>query len=146
MRRLDSRVGLKVFRLDRAQAGAARPPEAHPLTFFFDHKSQPIVRKVAFILLGAASGSTLAFVATKPLPFSIGSRPGSRSLIRGASWYSESGSLSLTARYNNRPGFRNFKVGFRCAKDPDRTALSDDASMGIKPAELAARPDAPQPK
>jgi carboxyl-terminal processing protease len=42
------------------------------LTFFLDHKSQPIARKVAFILLGAASGSALAFVATRPLPISIG--------------------------------------------------------------------------
>ncbi|MDQ2999737.1 MAG: formylglycine-generating enzyme family protein [Fibrobacterota bacterium] len=51
---------------------------------------------------------------------------GTARVIRGASWYSESGSLSLTARYNNRPGFRNFKVGFRCAKDPDRTAFEND--------------------
>lgn len=50
---------------------------------------------------------------------------GTARVIRGASWYSESGSLSLTARYNNRPGFRNFKVGFRCAKDPDRTAFEN---------------------
>ncbi|MDB5104194.1 MAG: hypothetical protein JWP91_1883 [Fibrobacteres bacterium] len=56
-----------------------------------------------------------------------GPAAGTAKVIRGASWYSESGSLSLTARYNNRPGFRNFKVGFRCAKDPDRTTFNEPA-------------------
>jgi formylglycine-generating enzyme required for sulfatase activity len=68
---------------------------------------------------------------------------GTARVIRGASWYSESGSLSLTARYNNRPGFRNFKVGFRCAKDPDRTAFENgDPSQALagKSPELA-KPD-----
>ncbi|MEO6095349.1 MAG: SUMF1/EgtB/PvdO family nonheme iron enzyme [Fibrobacteria bacterium] len=59
---------------------------------------------------------------------------GTARVIRGASWYSESGSLSLTARYNNRPGFRNFKVGFRCAKDPERTSFNEPV-----PSPLAAK-------
>ncbi|MDB5051786.1 MAG: hypothetical protein JWO30_4857 [Fibrobacteres bacterium] len=71
-----------------------------------------------------------------------GPAAGTAKVIRGASWYSESGSLSLTARYNNRPGFRNFKVGFRCAKDPEHTAFTEPAStLAGKSTELAARPD-----
>lgn len=46
-----------------------------------------------------------------------GAAAGTAKVIRGASWYSEGGNLGLGARYNNRPAFRNFKVGFRCAKD-----------------------------
>ncbi len=70
---------------------------------------------------------------------------GTAKVIRGASWYSESGSLSLTARYNNRPGFRNFKVGFRCAQDPDRTAGAawDDPTSALagKSTDLSLKPD-----
>ncbi|HLP40687.1 MAG TPA: SUMF1/EgtB/PvdO family nonheme iron enzyme [Fibrobacteria bacterium] len=49
-------------------------------------------------------------------------------VIRGASWYSESGNLDLASRYSNRPGFRNFKVGFRCAKDPDSPSTAVPAA------------------
>jgi formylglycine-generating enzyme required for sulfatase activity len=67
---------------------------------------------------------------------------GTAKVIRGASWYSEAGSLSLTARYNNRPGFRNFKVGFRCAKDPERTAsVETPSAFAGRSNELMARPD-----
>jgi formylglycine-generating enzyme required for sulfatase activity len=51
-----------------------------------------------------------------------GPENGAAKVIRGASWYSESASLGLGARYSNRPAFRNFKVGFRCAKDPEPAA------------------------
>jgi formylglycine-generating enzyme required for sulfatase activity len=73
---------------------------------------------------------------------------GTAKVIRGASWYSEFGSLSLTTRYNNRPGFRNFKVGFRCAKDPDRTSFNEPvpAPLASKSAEAAPRPDLSLPK
>jgi formylglycine-generating enzyme required for sulfatase activity len=71
-----------------------------------------------------------------------GPADGTARVIRGASWYSEAGSLSLTARYNNRPGFRNFKVGFRCAKDPERTASTETPStLAGSSNELMARPD-----
>jgi hypothetical protein len=74
-----------------------------------------------------------------------GPAAGTAKVIRGASWYSESGSLSLSARYNNRPGFRNFKVGFRCARDPERTASNwteaVPAALAGKTADLSARPD-----
>src|SRR5690606_35115324 len=49
-----------------------------------------------------------------------GPRDGVAKVIRGASWYSEPASLNLMARYYNRPGFRNFKIGFRCAKNRER--------------------------
>lgn len=48
-----------------------------------------------------------------------GPETGVAKVIRGASWYSESDNLGLGSRYNNRPAFRNFKVGFRCVKDTD---------------------------
>ncbi len=68
---------------------------------------------------------------------------GTAKVIRGASWYSESSSLSLSARYNNRPGFRNFKVGFRCAKDPERTAFMETPSvLAAKSSEPAGASDA----
>jgi hypothetical protein len=75
-----------------------------------------------------------------------GPAAGTARVIRGASWYSESGSLSLSSRYNNRPGFRNFKVGFRCARDPERSASgaiwADPAgSLAGKTADAAPRPD-----
>ena len=71
-----------------------------------------------------------------------GPATGTAKVIRGASWYSESSSLSLSARYNNRPGFRNFKVGFRCAKDPERSAsLETPADWPGKSTQLASRPD-----
>ncbi|MEO7426558.1 MAG: SUMF1/EgtB/PvdO family nonheme iron enzyme [Fibrobacteria bacterium] len=69
-----------------------------------------------------------------------GPATGTAKVIRGASWYSESSSLSLSARYNNRPGFSNFKVGFRCAKDPERTAFTDaPAALAAKSAEPSNR-------
>jgi len=46
-----------------------------------------------------------------------GAPTGTSRVIRGASWYSEAKSLNLSARFFNRPGFRNYKVGFRCAQD-----------------------------
>lgn len=55
-----------------------------------------------------------------------GAESGTAKVIRGASWYSEGGNLGLGSRYNNRPGFRNFKVGFRCARDGE--PLEDRAS------------------
>jgi hypothetical protein len=77
-----------------------------------------------------------------------GPAAGTAKVIRGASWYSESGSLSLTARYNNRPGFRNFKVGFRCAKDPERTSFNAPAAapLAAKSPEPAAKPELSLPK
>ncbi len=45
-----------------------------------------------------------------------GPSTGEAKVIRGGSWYSEGQSLDLSARFSNRPGFRNYKVGFRCAK------------------------------
>jgi formylglycine-generating enzyme len=65
-----------------------------------------------------------------------GPATGTAKVIRGASWYSESSSLSLSARYNNRPGFSNFKVGFRCARDPERTAFTEaSATLASKSGE-----------
>lgn len=66
-----------------------------------------------------------------------GPSTGTAKVIRGASWYSEAGSLSASARFNNRPGFRNFKVGFRCARDVGSTAGADSPDPA---AALAARP------
>lgn len=54
-----------------------------------------------------------------------GPATGTTKVIRGASWYSEAANLELSARYNNRPGFRNFKVGFRCAKDVQSPELGE---------------------
>lgn len=48
-----------------------------------------------------------------------GPATGSAKVIRGASWYSEAENLNLSSRYSNRPSFRNFKVGFRCAKEAE---------------------------
>jgi hypothetical protein len=45
--------------------------------------------------------------------------------------------LSASARFNNRPGFRNFKVGFRCASDVGSTAGIDSPDPA---AALASRP------
>ena len=56
-----------------------------------------------------------------------GPATGTAKVIRGASWYSEAPNLELSARYNNRPGFRNFKVGFRCAKDVHGPVLGESA-------------------
>jgi hypothetical protein len=67
---------------------------------------------------------------------------GTAKVIRGASWYSEATSLNLETRFNNRPGFRNFKVGFRCARDVEGTA----AEWTEPPATLASRPGTPAPK
>lgn len=79
-----------------------------------------------------------------------GPAAGTARVIRGASWYSETGSLSLSARYNNRPGFRNFKVGFRCARDPERSAgaaWADPAgSLAGKTALPEARTEVSPPK
>jgi formylglycine-generating enzyme required for sulfatase activity len=47
----------------------------------------------------------------------VNENAGETKVIRGASWYSEAANLDLSARFFNRPGFRNFKVGFRCAQD-----------------------------
>lgn len=71
-----------------------------------------------------------------------GPASGTAKVIRGASWYSEATSLNLESRFNNRPGFRNFKVGFRCARDVEGTA----AEWTEPPATLAARPGIPAPK
>jgi hypothetical protein len=67
-----------------------------------------------------------------------GPSTGAAKVIRGASWYSEGGNLGLGARYNNRPGFRNFKVGFRCARDAAPAAA---ASWEARP-ETAEGPQA----
>jgi formylglycine-generating enzyme required for sulfatase activity len=72
-----------------------------------------------------------------------GPATGTAKVIRGASWYSEAASLSLSARFNNRPGFRNFKVGFRCARDVERTA---GAGWPDPSAALASRPVPAAPK
>jgi formylglycine-generating enzyme required for sulfatase activity len=74
-----------------------------------------------------------------------GPESGVAKVIRGASWYSEGGSLDLGSRFNNRPGFRNFKVGFRCARDIEAgTASGDDAvpqrSGGADPAPAGESP------
>jgi hypothetical protein len=74
---------------------------------------------------------------------------GTAKVIRGASWYSEAPSLGLSARFNNRPGFRNYKVGFRCARDVERTASSswpDPATvLARKAADAPSRPEASVP-
>lgn len=72
-----------------------------------------------------------------------GPAAGTAKVIRGASWYSEAASLSLSARYNNRPGFRNFKVGFRCARDSE-TALG--AAFPTEGAVLAGNAPLPRPE
>ncbi len=58
-----------------------------------------------------------------------GQAAGEAKVIRGASWYSEARSLGLSTRFSNRPGFRNFKVGFRCAQD----ASPPEAVAGTRP-------------
>jgi formylglycine-generating enzyme required for sulfatase activity len=72
-----------------------------------------------------------------------GPAAGTAKVIRGASWYSEAASLNLSARFNNRPGFRNFKVGFRCARDVEHTAaagLPDPAgALASRPVPAAAK-------
>ncbi len=58
-----------------------------------------------------------------------GPETGTTKVVRGASWYSEPQSLNPTKRFSNRPGFRNYKVGFRCAADvgsDDRISSTDD--------------------
>jgi formylglycine-generating enzyme required for sulfatase activity len=76
-----------------------------------------------------------------------GPSAGTAKVIRGASWYSEAPSLGLSARFNNRPGFRNYKVGFRCARDVERAASAawpDPATLLARKApDAAARPEAP---
>jgi sulfatase modifying factor 1 len=47
---------------------------------------------------------------------------GDAKVIRGASWYSDNQSLDLSTRFSNRPNFRNFKLGIRCAKDAPASA------------------------
>ncbi len=51
-----------------------------------------------------------------------GPESGTAKVVRGASWYSEPESLGPSVRFNNRPGFRNYKIGFRCAWDADSDA------------------------
>jgi formylglycine-generating enzyme required for sulfatase activity len=60
-----------------------------------------------------------------------GPASGVAKVIRGASWYSEGANLNLSARYNNRPGFRNFKVGFRCARDLENVSESSRPSSSL---------------
>ena len=64
-----------------------------------------------------------------------GPSAGTAKVIRGASWYSEASNLSLSSRYSNRPGFRNFKVGFRCAKDVESAVFG---AAGADPAPALA--------
>lgn len=71
-----------------------------------------------------------------------GPESGAAKVIRGASWYSEGGNLGLGARYSNRPAFRNFKVGFRCAKDADpplHGSPQDEASVPASGLESSFR-------
>ena len=58
-----------------------------------------------------------------------GPASGTAKVIRGASWYSESANLNLGSRYSNRPGFRNFKVGFRCAKDIETVSIGNNSPI-----------------
>jgi formylglycine-generating enzyme required for sulfatase activity len=78
-----------------------------------------------------------------------GPSAGTAKVIRGASWYSEAPSLGLSARFNNRPGFRNYKVGFRCARDVERAASAawpDPATLlARKSADALPRPEAAVP-
>jgi formylglycine-generating enzyme required for sulfatase activity len=67
-------------------------------------------------------------------------------VIRGASWYSEGESLDLGSRYNNRPGFRNFKVGFRCAKDAEAGTASDGEARPPRSGEAAPGRDDADPE
>ncbi len=53
-----------------------------------------------------------------------GPEDGSARVIRGASWYSEEANLNPAGRFYNRPGFRNYKVGFRCAEEAPNTQAS----------------------
>jgi formylglycine-generating enzyme len=54
---------------------------------------------------------------------------GTARVIRGASWYSEAASLTPGNRFFNRPGFRNYKVGFRCVEEGPSTPTT----AGISP-------------
>lgn len=74
-----------------------------------------------------------------------GPEAGTVKVIRGASWYSERGNLGLASRYNNRPGFRNFKVGFRCARDADPMAGAPSAGHSSRTSKLDALREAPVP-
>lgn len=56
-----------------------------------------------------------------------GPEQGTARVIRGASWYSEAASLAPGNRFFNRPGFRNYKVGFRCVEE--RTARPTTAQI-----------------
>jgi len=59
-----------------------------------------------------------------------GPSTGTAKVIRGASWYSEESNLGPRNRFSNRPGFRNYKVGFRCAEDaPVSAASAENASL-----------------
>lgn len=53
-----------------------------------------------------------------------GPEDGSARVIRGASWYSEEANLNPAGRFYNRPGFRNYKVGFRCAEEASNSQAS----------------------
>jgi formylglycine-generating enzyme required for sulfatase activity len=70
-----------------------------------------------------------------------GPESGVAKVIRGASWYSEGESLDLGSRYNNRPGFRNFKVGFRCAKDAEAGTASDGEARPPRSGDAAPAGD-----
>ena len=77
-----------------------------------------------------------------------GPASGVSKVIRGASWYSEPNTLSLMARFSNRPGFRNFKVGFRCMREVE--GLSSQAApadpLAAKEPESHLKPSGAKPK
>ncbi len=66
---------------------------------------------------------------------------GTAKVIRGASWYSEAGNLGLGTRYSNRPAFRNFKVGFRCAKDAETAPAAPVQAPVGRIQEAADKPE-----
>ena len=68
-----------------------------------------------------------------------GAETGTAKVIRGASWYSEGGNLGLGTRYSNRPAFRNFKVGFRCAKEAEPVAEAPGRGAAVTPASSAVQ-------
>lgn len=66
-----------------------------------------------------------------------GPEDGSARVIRGASWYSEETDLNPAGRFFNRQGFRNYKVGFRCAEEaPNSQASAHISNEKAIPATL----------
>jgi formylglycine-generating enzyme len=63
-----------------------------------------------------------------------GPNNGTARVIRGASWFSEEANLNPSARFSNRPGFRNYKVGFRCVHNlPASPATAEKTPLPTTP-------------